>query len=499
MSRFASVKCFCLVATFLVATMAFSQAPFLLDSTFRAQLEFPVYGGPTVNSIYLLEDGRVILSGTFRFPGDPFPPSNSRHGARLFNDGSRDTTFKAYPLMGGRIIPWQDKMYVNTHGPRRLYLDGNTDPTYISMNSGPYVSTFMHGDCHVFPDGRVVVGGRHILSDSIRGFMGDHNFIWFTDQGYLDTTRIHRKGDGLINTIAELPDGRFVVSCGQCTAQEGHPVNKVFRLHADGSLDNTFQSPIDWGEARTITPLEDGRLLVSGLFKISSLSDDSLHFVRLMPDGAIDISFNNELEVYRSEYGQFLKPGHTRLPDGNIVIHSRFTIIDGQERNGIALLNKDGHLLHNAFTNGGCGSFTVSGITYGGTSGIAIAPDGMLYIHGSYQGFDDDPEQFLVSRLYPDDFTIGVQEEQPRPTEHLTIAPNPATGPVNFSFTLPARSSPATLMIRDLSGRMVHQVSVEHAPGVYVWNSQPAGAGAYILELRSGTGSIISARKLILQ
>jgi hypothetical protein len=499
MSRFASVKCFCLVATFLVATTASAQVPFSLDTTFRAQLTH-TWNGPVANvqSLFPMDDGRVIISGAFRFPGDPVPPTNSRHGARLFPDGSRDTTFRPYPVMGGRIIPWQDKMYVNTHGPRRLDLDGNTDPTYISMNSGPYVSTFMHGDCHVFPDGRVVVGGRHILSDSIRGFMGDHNFIWFTDQGYLDTTRTHRKGDGLINTIAALPDGKFLVSCGQCTVQDGQPVNKVFRLNMDGSLDHTFQSPIDWGQARTITPLDDGRFLVSGLFKISSIYNDSLHFVRLMPDGALDYSFNNEIEVFRPEYGQLLLPSHTILPNGNIVIHSRFSSIDGHERNGIALLNEDGYLIEDAFINGGCGTFTSNGIIYGGTGGITIAPDGMLYIHGSYQGYDDDPGQFLVSRLYPDDFTMDVSEEQPPPSAHLVIAPNPATGPVSFRFNS-SGSGPATLLIRDISGRIVHQAPVQQEHGQYLWDSRSLGAGAYTVELRNGTGLIMPAQKLILE
>jgi hypothetical protein len=281
--------------------------------------------------------------------------------------------------------------------------------------------------------------------------------------------------------------------------QDGQPVSKVFRLNADGSLDNSFQSPINWGEARTITPLEDGRLLVSGLFKISSFSSDSLHFVRLMPDGGLDLSFNNELEVFRPEYGQFLPPGHTRLPDGNIVIHSPFTSVDGEGRNGIALLNEDGFLLNDAFTEGGCGSYTISGITYGGTSGIAIAPDGMLYIWGAYQNFDDDPEQFLVSRLYPDDFTTGAIEEKPLPPGYLAIAPNPANGPVTFNFSSATISGSATLLIRDLTGRIVHEAQVQQEHGQYLWDSRAYGAGAYTVELRNGTGLVMPAQKLILE
>ena len=479
-----------------------AQAPFSVDTTFQAQLVSSISGGgPTVNSIIPLEDGRVIISGTFRFPGDPIPPLVSRHGALLNLDGSVDPSYPPYPAMGGKMTRWEDKFYVGVgQTVRRRHISGALDTEFINMDLGPYFSSLFYGDYHVFPDGSLVIGGKHILSDSIRGFEGGYNFIWFTNTGYLDTTRVHRKGNGTVNTICPLPDGKFVISCGLCTLQEGEPIDrKVFRLHADGALDESFQSPIDWGDARTITALDDGRLLVSGLFKASSFSSDSLHFVRLMPDGSIDPTFNNELEVYRPYgYGQFTTLGHTRLPDGRIVLHSFFSLVDEQVRNGIAILDQDGNLLDDAFTGDGCGEHIYMNYVYRGTSGIEIAPDGMLYIYGSYAGYDDDPEQFLISRLYPDDFTVGMTEAAVVVSD-LTIAPNPAFGRVSFIYELPTSEWGAKLSILDLTGRLLHEVQLAKGSTRYDADLSHLGSGIYLVRISGERRLLLPAQKLILE
>ena len=285
---------------------------------------------------------------------------------------------------------------------------------------------------------------------------------------------------------------------GLRTTQEGQPVNRIFRLHADGAVDNTFQSPIDWGAARTITELADGRILVSGLFKISSFSEDSLHIVRLMPDGSLDMTFNNEIILYHWLYNRFVYTGHTVLPDDRIALHSRFTEVAGQPRNGIALLDQNGYLIEDVFDQGGCGDFVHFGMHYGTSSGIVIAPDGMLYIHGAYQGYDDDPEQMLVSRLYPDDFTVAVKPVQQAPSVgQLTIAPNPAAAFVTFSYQLPLRPQKAVLVVRDVMGRVVHQAPVAQQEGQLVWDSRSAASGIYTVEVRDGQDMLVPAQKLI--
>ncbi|MEO8588175.1 MAG: delta-60 repeat domain-containing protein [Flavobacteriales bacterium] len=171
----------------LLATTICAQIPFSLDTTFRT-----VIGQQYVNSVLPLPDGKLIASGIMRFP-DEF---SDKRLVRLLPDGTRDESFYNSGL-GGGLISWQaDKFYVNAGIPRRILLpSGNNDPTFaVGVMSIPYFSSLQGGDCHVYPDGRVLVSGKHTLSDTARGFVGNYNLIWFTNTGYLDTTRVHRRG-----------------------------------------------------------------------------------------------------------------------------------------------------------------------------------------------------------------------------------------------------------------------------------------------------------------
>ncbi len=491
-------------AAILAALTSSSQDPFSLDTTFRANLVEPfITPGYHVSGILPMDDGRVIVSGHFRFPDDPMEfPAINRGGARLYPDGSRDTTFNEWAPLLGKIVPWSDeKFYVGNPGPTRVDMEGYVDTTYKRFFQIPYLTPLFYGDYHVISDGRVVVGGGHTLSDSIRGFIGVHNFIWMTNTGYLDTTRVHRKGNGYIGVITELPDGKFIVSCGQCTVQDNLPVNKIFRLHPDGALDTTFQSPIEWGAARSITALDDGRFLVSGLFGAPSIYPDSLHFVRLMPDGAIDPSFNNEIDVFQElpGYGQFVNVAHSRLDNGRIVMHARFSSVEGQDRNGIALLDENGQLL-DAFTNAGCGPYLHAdgNMRPGSTGGLAEGADGMFYIHGSYVGYDEDPQQRLVSRLYPDDFTTTIPEDVGTVAERISIAPNPASGLVRFTWPGGSNEGTLDLIIRDLTGRSIYETRLGQQRGQYTWDSGTVSSGVYMVEIRQHGALLMPAERVII-
>jgi hypothetical protein len=73
---------------------------------------------------------------------------------------------------------------------------GLLDPTFHPIFDSPYFSYLQGGDYHVFPDGRVVMTGQYMLSDTVRGYEGTYNLVWITNTGYLDTTRTHRQANG---------------------------------------------------------------------------------------------------------------------------------------------------------------------------------------------------------------------------------------------------------------------------------------------------------------
>jgi len=388
---------------------------------------------------------------------------------------------------------------------RRLDEQGLIDATFQSLtNNAPQFSPFQGGDYHVYPDGSVVITGSHTVNVPDSGWVGSHHMIWFNNDGTLDLTRRPRWGNGTISLIVAQPDGKFLLS-GAATMWEGVPKPNIFRVHADGTLDTTFTCTMGWGEAGSMTVLEDGRILASGRFKTEFSSADTLHFVRLMPDGALDPTFNNNIEVVRmpwmqTEYpgntiiwGQNVRVGHTRLSDGRIVMWGVHMVVDGEERGSIAMLDVDGYLMDTPFGGGGCGRYYYEphGYLYGDISGILEAPDGSFYIWGGYKGYSDgttnDPGQRFISRLHG--LNVGITE---RERVSLKVYPNPASTQVTVELEeLPANGE---LLLRDALGREVRR---ERVGGYHnTLGLHGLGSGVYLLELWSKGQRLGSERVL---
>src|SRR5690606_12251980 len=130
-------------------------------------------------------------------------------------------------------------------------------------------------------------------------------------------------------------------------------------------------------------------------------STDSIHFVRLMPDGSLDPAFNNSMAVIRppweeplwpdqpSHWGQFALPDHHVLSDGRILLHGSHYIIDDHYRGGLAMLDENGYLMEEIFDSGGCGAFLSSEYSYLNYDiyDITETPE-YIYIYGAYLGYD---------------------------------------------------------------------------------------------------------------
>jgi len=502
MSRSRVLRTYMLAATLAVAAGMHGQQPFMLQPGFQAsQLGIFQVSSPGVGSILPMPDGGAIISGFFNLSGQP---AAVRTLIRITSYGLRDLSFQGAGGVdggaggGGWIKPWGDMMYVGSGGGliRRFTLTGGIlDPSFEMGEDFTLWQPVQDGDYHVYPDGSFVMSGAHFLSDTVNGFQGVYSLIWFTNTGHLDQTRQHRWCNGVIYEIEQQPDGKFLCT-GTASEYEGMPIPQTFRVHPDGTLDTTFDaSAIGWGEVQRFTVLDDGRILASGLFKSSFSSPDSLHFVRLMPDGSLDPTFNNDLVVRRFHTGQpprFILPWHTRLPDGRILLHGNFQEVDGRSRTGIALLDENGYLLDDAFTGTGCGAFQIGQSIFHLTMGAALAPDGSLFIHGGYIGFDDgttnDPGQRMVSKLYGP--TVGMEEREALP---FRLYPNPAT--THATVELEQLPKNGVLVLRDALGREVLQ---QRVAGHYnTMGLQGLGGGVYLLELWSD-GQRAATRRLVL-
>lgn len=484
----------------LGAAVACAQQPFDLDPSFRTTIS-EVY----VSSMALMPDGKHLVSGEMKFGA-----GLTYYLMRLNSDGSRDLSFPYVGAGGGKITPWNDLYYVSTAQTlRRLMPTGLLDNTFQHLNDNPQFSSFQGGDYHVYPDGSVVITGSHTVNVPDSGWVGSHHMIWFNNDGTLDLTRQPRKGNGTISLIVPQPDGKFLLS-GAATAWEGVPKPNIFRVNADGTLDTSFNCAMGWGEAFSMTVLDDGRIVTSGLFKTSFASPDTLHSVRLMPDGSLDPAFHNDLELETLPWlppewpnnpvywGQRAFPRHQRLSDGRIVLIGSHFLVDGQERKGLAMLDPDGNLLPEPFIGDGCGRYYYDGFgfLYGDISGLIEAPDGYIYIWGAYHGYDDgttnDPDQRFVSRLYGLD--VGVRENELAP---LQVQPNPTHGPL--SVTLPANTTALHAEVLDANGRMVWSKALSAHSEQLQLDLSALREGAYVLHLRMEDGSLRNGRVVILK
>jgi hypothetical protein len=491
------------VAALLVATVALGQWNFRLDTAFRTSITMR-----NVNSMAFLSTGEILLSGIVRFLEDEITVPE-RYLALIDLDGDRVPSFP-HGHGGHRITPWADRFYVSTGLVRRLDPEGLLDPTFIHMNSGPYFSNHFNGDYHAYPDGRILMTGQHFLSDSTRGFIGRHNLIWFSNEGYLDTTRIHRKGNHCwVGHIQELPPGPYqggFICTSTCTTFEDHAVDWIFRTDSLGIPDTTFRTGVFIGDARTFLPLPDGRVYAGGNFRRSAAPNDTLGLARFMPDGSLDPAFTIPQfasgEGLTAPFGPYV---YRVMPwaEGGLLVTGDFKYVNGEPRHGLCMIDSTGQLLP-AFAGNWMGNFVDGSIT--SSTIVDVLPNAdtsAIYICGQYVGYGDgeitDPTQRFVSRLLVEkDSPTQVQEAPPSKPPALRLHPNPASHWVAMNYHLPGYNGEVTLVVRDAGGRVLHQLKAAGEQGQRVWDTRELAPGVYVVELQ-GMGRVPHSARLVVQ
>ncbi|MBK7384237.1 MAG: T9SS type A sorting domain-containing protein [Flavobacteriales bacterium] len=487
------------VAAFLAATVTCGQWNFTVDPSFQTQIT-----QQNVGSLLLNEDGTLIASGIMRFSGE----MSDKRLARFNLDGARDETYYNSGLGGAKLVQWQDRYYVGASQTiRRIQPSGQQDMSFIEMNLGPYFSSLQGGDYHVYPDGRVLMSGTHTLSDVARGFVGNYNLVWFSNTGYLDTTRVHKRGNGPIYRFGQYADGGFLCS-GNASMYEGQPVDKIFRVDSLGVLDTNFQSDVYLGRAVAFLPLPDGRMYAAGTFWRTDAPPESLWLVRFMPDGSLDPTWTApQLTVPQYLLDQdsnaatiaFLQQWGT---DGSVVACGQFNGVNGQERWGICVLDSTGAVLP-PFNNCEIGPLPSGSTTNLAVYGLAFTLDSQyVYVHGSYMGFSDgsidDPAQAFISRLHVGDISTSIPLQPPSPMPSFRLQPNPASTSVAFNYALNSNVDQGRIIVRDLSGRTLETIRFSGQEGQRVWDTRDLVAGVYTVEFFNGS-DLLHTEKLIIQ
>ena len=186
---------------------------------------------------------------------------------------------------------------------------------------------------------------------------------------------ITRPGD--VQQLMALPDGRFLAA-GSFTLANDLPEANIARFFADGSIDLSFQSSLQFSiTAMDLQP--DGKIVIGGSYTNSS-APDGITVLRLHPDGSLDNTFqagfapSGTIEALKVEF------------NGTILIGGAFHTFAGQAAQGLARLAPEGFLLQTI-------QLEPTGTVF--ISDLIVLDNGRFYVAGTY-----GPEGYLSYRNY---------------------------------------------------------------------------------------------------
>jgi uncharacterized delta-60 repeat protein len=151
--------------------------------------------------------------------------------------------------------------------------------------------------------------------------------------------------DWIVEHALEQPDGKILV-CGLFTHFNGQSMPYIGRLNADGSVDSSFNSQVNyWVRHMLLQP--DGKIVIGGMFGAVANQPRNL-IARLNSDGSLDTTFNpgrgGEVSIgtgINNDPRPFIIWSEL-LPDGKILAVGNFHDYDGAASPGIVRINANG-------------------------------------------------------------------------------------------------------------------------------------------------------------
>jgi M6 family metalloprotease-like protein/uncharacterized delta-60 repeat protein len=201
------------------------------------------------------------------------------------------------------------------------------------------------------PDGKLLFGGNFT---AVRGEAANR-LARLYPEGFLDDEFDIGSGpNGEVRALAVLADGRILVG-GHFTQFDGSPRRGLARLHADGSLDETFLAAAIPGisemQVEAVVPQPDGKVLVGGLIRTASSGQLfagglSSGVLRLLADGTVDTAF--DIGAGAHEVGNTAVPMRVQAlalqTDGKVLVGGEFTGFRGVSARRLARLEVNGQL-----------------------------------------------------------------------------------------------------------------------------------------------------------
>jgi len=365
-----------------------------------------------VTTIAVQPDGKTIIGGRF----DTVLGVARKNLARLNVDGTLDIGFDPKPnnvitclavqedgkiLVGGLFNSFQPNGAPNSTARldiARLNADGSLDTGFAPQMFGDvYAITFQ-------ADGKILLGGDFTMVEGHEGYRSYSNIVRLHADGSLDLTFQPNPSGSGVKSIVVQPDWKILVGGVFFDFQPngvGPRIRRAFlaRLNADGSVDVGFD-PDSSISADCMALQADGKILLSGpLASLSSSNGWSVKATRYMgrlnADGTLDAGFDP-------------KPSSTVdsmavQTDGRILLGGRFSSLTpngaalATARQRIARVTADGTLDM---------GFDPKASVWG-VQNIALQADGKILLGGEFtslqpNGATTATERIGFARLYND-------------------------------------------------------------------------------------------------
>lgn len=264
--------------------------PAQLDNTFTTG--FGANAG--INDLIIQPDDKVIIAGMFvSFNGTP-----AGRIIRLLPDGAIDSTWITstggadFDIRGMALQPDRKvlvggifDLYHGAVANQLVRLDsiGNIDPTFV-VGIGPNNEV----------QGITVNNNRAVIHGFFNEYQGIQvpGFAVLQMNGALDTSfQLPTELFISISDFKILPNDQLYIG-GNFTTYNGQTVNRIVRLHPNGSIDTTFNTGTGVNAmVRRLLVQNNGDILVAGTFNTYNGAAVS-RLIRLHPNGDRDSTFN---------------------------------------------------------------------------------------------------------------------------------------------------------------------------------------------------------------
>lgn len=483
-----------LILLFVVLAKVASTQPFSLDTTFKPTYAFvdddnKNYTG-FIADLYEESDGRITLAGGF----SDVPKTNRSRWVRLQPDGRIDYSWTpAQPSVWGYsfVTRLNEKYYFgNNGGIVAVNLVGKLLPEYeLPVDSAFNCGAF--GTPYVFEDGSFLAGIGGCAYPHPGNVQRIINFMRVGTDGYVDTS-FHHNANDQVGWTYPYDSTRILCYGNWVTEYDGFPVNRVFRIYKDGTLDTTFNAPSAFSRmGYPIHVQNDGKVILGWNYAL--IGADTLTLFRLHPNGDFDSTFNFQSSLKHSYWPTGTVISACATSDGGYLFGGAFAEFDGHRRNNIVKTDGDGWI--DTLYLDGLGVDSVkSGLGFPpAVNKIVPGQNETYYVMGQFLMFDGQPVKPII-RLLGLSHTVGLEEEVEANT--LAVYPNPASGEVTFTWDQISGFGEAEVRLYDLQGRLLAEQT--RPPGIQEYTfSLPEYTGTIVYEVVSG--EVVERGKLVVR